>query len=218
MNNALTITQPVTINGCSSDPNHAGPCTELHTGGGNIGLVEVAAPAVTVRGLALTGGSAKLKATAAADNLTLKNNWFGIALDGTPDDFESGTAIEVLGDNATIGGTAGATGFSPADRNVISNTATGISLGGDNAVVQGNFIGTNPTGGTGLFNGHGNNGVATGIRVTDITNAHQPNNNLIGGTVAPAQVATPNCDGACNVIANASAERDHARRDRSARR
>ena len=204
VNNTLTITQPVTINGCASDPNHAGPCAELHTGGGNIGLVDVTVPAVTVRGLAFTGGSAKLKSTAAADNLTLKNNWFGFALDGTPDSQESGIAIEIRGDNATIGGTAGATGSSPADRNVISNTATGIVLGGDNAVVQGNFIGTNPTGAPGLFNGHGNNGVATGIRVADLTNVHQPNNNLIGGTVAPAQASTSNCDGACNVIANAS--------------
>ena len=204
-NNTLTITQPVTLNGCPVDPNHAGPCTELRLAGGNIAILNVAAPGVTVRGLALnTSTSAKLTGTAAADNLTLKNNWFGIALDGTPTSRATGTAIEVLGDNATIGGTAGATGSSPADRNVISNTATGIVLAGDNAVVQGNFIGTNPTGAPGLFNGHGNNGVGTAIRIADLTNVHQPNNNLIGGTVAPAQASTSNCDGACNVIANAS--------------
>ena len=195
MNAALTISQPVTVDGCSSDPNHAGPCTELHTGGGNIGLLDVAAPAVTIRGLALTGGGSKLKTTAAADNLTLKNNWFGFALDGAPGDFGSATAIEIQGDDATIGGTGGATGSAPADRNVISNSSIGVELAADGAVVQGNFIGTGPAGGSGP------GGVGVGIKVLDDANVHQPADNLIGGT---ANATTAACDSACNVISDVS--------------
>ena len=78
-------------------------------------------------------------------------------------------AVVVGGSNNTIGGTA------PGARNLISgNNNNGISLGGTANVVQGNFVGTDPTGNAGL--GNFRNGISVAGKDA-----------IIGGTTAAAR-------------------------------
>jgi hypothetical protein len=111
--------------------------------------------------------------TLEGDNITVVGNWIGLPLDeSVAPNSRGGLSV----DNSTgdiIGGTAS------ADRNVISgNGMAGIELG-SSATVEGNFIGTDPTGQLGA----GDQGI--GILIYG-------NGNTIGGTKA----------GAGNVIAD----------------
>jgi hypothetical protein len=99
----------------------------------------------TVRGLCIVRFSNGVKANEAS-NITIAGNWIGMDVDGVA----RGTTAEGIyiiwffnpGNNVVIGGT------SPADRNVISGGSYGIWFNGPTTAtfVQGNFIGTDPTG------------------------------------------------------------------------
>ena len=107
-----------------------------------------------------------------ADSVTVAGNYIGLALDGA---IAANTGVGLFVDNSkgdTIGGT------NAVARNVISgNGAEGIQLGvdslGQSATVEGNFIGTDPTGLAAAAN-QGN-----GITIFS-------NGNIIGGTVSGA--------------------------------
>ena len=130
------------------------------------------------------------------DDLTVKNNWFGIKVDGTDEAIRQG--VQVTADDALIGGTAGATGASAADRNIFANATVGAGVGpdvfiGDDAVIQGKWFGTNET------------GTAAAANDEDIT---------LGGTnlmrprtrrsAAPGEPGT--CAGTCDVIYGATTD------------
>ncbi|HEX7471092.1 MAG TPA: right-handed parallel beta-helix repeat-containing protein [Verrucomicrobiae bacterium] len=100
----------------------------------------------SVRGLCIVRFSNGVKANEAS-NITIAGNWVGMDVDGVA----RGTSNEGIyitsffnpGNNIVIGGT------SPADRNVISGNSKGVWFSGSttaNSFVQGNFIGTDPTG------------------------------------------------------------------------
>jgi CSLREA domain-containing protein len=95
----------------------------------------------------------------------------------------------IVANNNTIGGTT------PAARNVVSGHSTwGISLGGNNNVVQGNYIGTTADG-TGEL-GNGITGVLVGGANNSIGGTAGGAGNVIaysGVTCDEAQLANPNC-------------------------
>jgi hypothetical protein len=192
-----TITEQVSIDGCSSDPNHAGPCLGIASMAQSFDGLHISGDDVTVRGLAITGMSNGIEADDGADRLTVKNCWLGTKLDLNK--FANfSTGIVARGDGAQIGGTAGASGSAPADRNVISSTNfTALSLvGADDATVQGNYIGTDVAG---TDTGFMRQGVDVESTPTDTATG-----TLIGGTVAAPAATSTACDGACNVISGTS--------------
>ena len=80
----------------------------------------------------------------AASGSVVQGNFIGTDVTGSAaigNGVSVADGIEILGAGATIGGTA------PAARNVIAgNLGTGIEVRGLNAVIQGNYIGTDTTG------------------------------------------------------------------------
>jgi CSLREA domain-containing protein len=138
------IATGTTVNGCSASPNHAGPCVGvrnsiIHADDG--GLMSIGGNGVAVRGLAITNANTGLSSTSSATGATIENNWFGIKLDGSAEGNFWGVALAASA--STVGGTAGATGTSPATRNVFGNNTVGLEIKeGDNNTVIGNFIGS----------------------------------------------------------------------------
>jgi CSLREA domain-containing protein len=194
-----TIDEPLSLNGCSTAPNSPAPCVGvrgLNTSTDAFFLMS-GATGVTFRGLALTNMDRGIAALSGTDDLTVKNNWFGITVTGADEAIRTG--VQVTADGAVIGGTAGATGSSPADRNVFANATVGEATAldifvGDDAVIQGNWFGTNETGTAAASNGQditlGGNGIDTATNTT------------IGGT----QASPGTCAGACNVISGATTD------------
>lgn len=109
------------------------------------------------------------------DFCQVQGNYFGTDANGTAAVGNGSEGVLLNGgDNNTIGGT------SAAARNIISGNGNGgviIAFSADGNTVQGNYIGTDVSGATGLGNGLNFPGVF--IEGTCI-------NNLIGGTVAGA--------------------------------
>ena len=101
-----------------------------------------------------------------SSNNKIEGNYIGLLPDGTPKGNTRGVVI--LGSNNTVGGTQS------GQRNVISaNTTSGIDHSGASAtgnVVEGNFLGTDPT---------GTQAIGNRFNVQYYSGA---NNNLLGGT------------------------------------
>src|SRR5581483_9651105 len=165
-----TISQPVVING-STQPGFAGtPLIQLDRGGSpaTVGLV-VQAGSVKVTGLSITHFAVGVAVDGAND--AVSGCWIGLDPAGT----QSGNTvgIQVSGASAS-GATIG--GNSAAARNVISgNTVQGVTISGPGALVQGNYIGTDPSGRVAVGN-------HTGIEVFAPSGTAQ-----IGGTSGAAR-------------------------------
>jgi VCBS repeat-containing protein len=130
----------------------------------------------------IAGNSAdgvRLSGEGADDNI-VRNNWIGLASNGTTVLGNTGEGIEISGgaDNAIIGGIG-------MGNVVVGSSQQGIFISGDTTGtrIQGNFIGTDST--QTIIGGNSKNG----IRVSLASNAHS---NLIGGTTT----------GEGNVVAN----------------
>jgi CSLREA domain-containing protein len=196
------IAQAVTIDGCSSDPDHAGPCVELEmqsftTAANNSRGLTVAGAAddTQIRGLAITHAAIGIDYRDGATGLVVTNDWFGVDLDGTTANSDH-RGLFLSGDGATVGGTAGATGTSQATRNVFANAsvaAVTMWQDADFNQVLGNYIGTLPDGVTPAPNGDGIHVAAPSASPTE------PDDDTIGGDLS--SVAPAECDGGCNVIA-----------------
>jgi photosystem II stability/assembly factor-like uncharacterized protein len=166
------ITDTVVID-ATSQPGYAGtPLIELDGAltSGN-GLV-IKAGGSTVRGLAI----GRFSSNAAiwlngCDNNVVQGNYLGVDATGTAARANNRGILMSNSSNNLIGGTTAAA------RNIISGNNVGIDISGNNNVVQGNFIGTNPTGTAAIPNT--NDGV--------VVVGSQFTNNLIGGTAAGAR-------------------------------
>jgi hypothetical protein len=107
------------------------------------------------------------------DNL-LAGNWIGLGANGLAIGGATNVGVMSVGLGNTIGGT------SDGSRNVISGQTGGIYLNGDSSdLVEGNYVGTDPTGTSIIGNGAFPNG-GGGILI------QSGSNDTIGGTVAGA--------------------------------
>lgn len=178
-----TITQAVTIDGSTQPGTGAAghPLIVLDGNGGSATGLNLSGTAdgTTIRGLVIRDfTSYGIYIEANSNGNTLVGNYIGsLNADGT----DAGTTerndaygIYNLGANLTIGGTTA------ADRNVISGNGVTYNIylgsGSDNAIIQGNYIGTNAAG-TGLMA----NKVDYGIMVESSST-----NVMIGGSAAGA--------------------------------
>ena len=173
----------ITDNGVSIDATSqsGASCGDLWSGEGHTLLVEVEATGtfdvvrvnadnVSISGLSITSGTDGIDIQSASTGTTVQCNYIGLNPDGTSDGNTNG--INLRGDNTTVGGLIAGNG------NVISgNTSQGLYLfGTDNLNIQGNFIGTDPTGLSVLGNG------AEGIYSAGGTSSwNAVQNNLISG-------------------------------------
>ena len=175
------ITNTVKIDGTTA-PGFAGaPVVELNANGLGHGLV-FDADQCTLQALSIVLGEGDVRGLElGGNNETIIGNYIGPALDGAvpPNSGDQGVGIEL---DSSINDMIG--GASAADRNVISGNDFGILVGHNlfqqvqNTTIEGNFIGTDPTGQSALGN-------AQAIEIYS-------NGNTVGGTEP----------GAGNVIAN----------------
>jgi CSLREA domain-containing protein len=101
----------------------------------------------TVRGIVINNFNGNGIETSTGGNNVIEGNFIGTDAAGMSVVRNDGTGIFVLSDSNRIGGTA------PAARNLISGNSSGVFVSsGSNNVVEGNFIGTDATGGTPLGN------------------------------------------------------------------
>lgn len=136
------ITQPLTIEGgrCTGVTAIAGPCVGLAAPSGQPGLV-LAAPQVTVRGLAITGATTAVALESAATGARIAGNWIGLTLAGTPAGNETGVALGGAAD-VTVGGPV----TTDANRFNGGTVAIAIGPGGQRAAIEANLIGLDLTG------------------------------------------------------------------------
>jgi CSLREA domain-containing protein len=195
LGSTIEITAPLTISGCSADPNRPGPCLEVLVSVGAQPGLEVLADDVRISGIAFRGTSA-VTLEEGQSGLRLTNNWFGVRLDGSIERSDpAGFAVTLKGPGSVIGGTAGATGTAPADRNVFASDDTKIRiLGADDTTIQGNYFGLQPSG-LGSFSGF------SAIRIERGADGAVAEGTVIGGVPQGVAATSPACDGPCNAFA-----------------
>ena len=105
----------------------------------------------------------------------------GLALTVPASDLNAGVSIEVFGlTNEGVGNTIG--GVTASARNVISGNVQGILIqGGGSDLIEGNYIGTDPTGTIAIGNGPAVDSNSGDVGLTQTTN------DTIGGTTAAAR-------------------------------
>jgi parallel beta-helix repeat protein len=149
-----------------------------------INFTGAAASGSSVRGLCIIRFSKGIQINEAA-SVTVAGNWIGMDLDGVA----RGTTFEGIyvysfsnpANNIVIGGTM------PADRNVISGNRYGIYFSGATtgiSQVQGNFIGTDPTGTLPRGNLFGGVYIFTGTNITIGGSVGGARNIICGATAA----------------------------------
>jgi hypothetical protein len=196
-----TIDEPTAINGCAViDANHAGPCVGVRPNLLTDNAFAVSGSGVTVSGLAISHAAIGIDGLDGSSGLTVRNDWFGISLPASPYTADANTVGMIMRDGGgTVGGTGGATGATPADRNVFANGTQGLQiLGGDNNQVLGNYFGTRPDGTTAAAQ---NEGIEV---VSELAGPDTASGNQIGAAVSVGAAGTTACDGACNLISGAS--------------
>jgi hypothetical protein len=191
-----TIDDPVTIDGdlnadeagqCEPLAGVKGPCVGVSGPSGGFGLV-VEADEVTIEGLAVTGALTGIDVINGSDQFAAHDNWLGVKLDGTAGANGTGLFLDPGSNGATIGG------VEAADRDVFANnSAEGLDIQGASLTqVLGNYFGVHPDGHTQAANGKD-------IEATSSFTV-EAIGNQIGTQLSPQALATPACDGACNVI------------------
>src|SRR3954452_9953507 len=182
----LSVTDPVSIDGCSTQSTPTKPCVGVRTASGIDNALQVfgAGAGVTVKGLAIAHAGQGIFYGAGATGLNVRNSWFGLRVGGAP--APDGAGITLTGGGAVVAGTT------PGARNVFANngTATQIFVASNNQ-IRGNFLGTLADGTTAAPNAHN-------IDVLGNGGGGVPVDNVIGTSVSSAAAATPACDGGCN--------------------
>ena len=109
--------------------------------GGTVGIgIEVAGSDILLRGLSITGFNNGISGSSAAANAIFRCNFIGLAPDGAT--LGNSTGVKLSGTGPIFGG------LSAGDGNVVGGNIFGLlTTGGTtSAIIQGNFIGTDPTG------------------------------------------------------------------------
>ena len=194
-----TITDSVKVGGlpfvpCETDYfGLPGPCVGIDGPAGGTAF-RVAAKEVVMNSLAISGAKTGVEAVGAL-GMRLYNDWIGLKLDGSVGSVETGIFLDQGSNGATIGGVG-------SEGRIIFAHDTGVGLdidGADAAVVRGNGFGVMPDGATPAPNG-------TNIEIADAAAGDNrvARGNWIGRTLEDEELASPICDGGCNVIAGAT--------------
>jgi CSLREA domain-containing protein len=184
------VTKPVSIDGgdCGASGSHK-PCVGVNVTGGSFAPFDIEtanANGTSIKGVAVTNSAGAGVISVGTSNVTVTNSWFGVKLNGTT----LGANDDGVALNNSSGGTVG--GTTAAARNVFAdNTGAAVALGntGGNNLIEGNYIGTLPTGTVSSTPG------GIGVQIVG------PNN---GNTIGGSQTTAGQCDGACNLIVGLS--------------
>jgi CSLREA domain-containing protein len=193
-----TITDRVKVGGlpfvpCETDYfGLPGPCVGIDGPAAGTAF-RVAAKEVVLNSLAISGAKTAVEAIGAL-GMRMYNDWLGLKLDGNAGSVETGVFLDQGSNGATIGGVGSETRVIFAN-----NTGVGLDIdGADAADVRGNGFGVMPDGATPAPNG-------TNIVIADAATGDNrvARGNWIGRTLEDEELASPICDGGCNVIAGA---------------
>ncbi len=143
---------------------------------GSLGNIAIGGPTVDDRNVIASnsGHGISVIGESGTRDFTIENNYIGVLADGTGDGNGS-NGIEVTSSNLTV-----------VDNVISDNGGTGIVGYGPNATVQGNKIGTDPTGATGLANSQGGVHLYHGASNTNWT---------VGGSIDTGNLIVNNGDG-----------------------
>jgi CSLREA domain-containing protein len=169
-----------------------GPCVGIDGPAAGTAF-RVEAKEVVLNSLAISGAKTAVEAVGAL-GMRMYNDWLGLKLDGNAGSVETGVLLDQNSNGATIGGVGSEV------RDIFAN-ATGVGLdidGADATDVRGSGFGVMPDGATPAPNG-------TNIEIADAATGDNrvARGNWIGRTLEDEELASPICDGGCNVIAGA---------------
>jgi CSLREA domain-containing protein len=193
-----TITDSVRVGGLPFVPCETayfglpGPCVGID-GPAAGPAFQVAAKEVVLNNLAISGAKTAVKALG-APGMRMYNNWLGLKLDGEAGPVETGVFLDQGSNGATIGGVSSET------RNIFANAGVGLEIdGADAADVRGNGFGVMPDGASPAPSG-------TNIEIADAATGDNrvARGNWIGRALEDEELASPICDGGCNVVAGAA--------------
>jgi hypothetical protein len=166
-----------------------GPCAGVDGPMGGTAF-RVSADGVDLIGFAISGAKTGVEAVGGPD-LSMWNDWLGLHLDGSPGPVQTGVFLDQSSNRARIGGV-----YSDA-RNIFANdTGAGVNIDGADATeVLGNGFGVMPDGASPAPNG-------TNIEVGDAVSGENrtARANWIGRRLEKEELASPICEGGCNVI------------------
>lgn len=206
-----SITQPLTINGYSQsgtqpndDPIVSNAILRIRIDGAATSSADglnVCAPNVTIRGLAITRFEFRgiLASSACGASATqIHGNFIGLTTAGlAPAGTQMNTGIVISG-TGSIGSAA------PADRNVIGNGATGINVSNSNVSVLGNLLGRNPADTAARTLTTGITFLSTGLTGATVGSLAAPNR-IRSSTVGIRLAAGIGIDFAANVVFTSAA-------------
>jgi CSLREA domain-containing protein len=191
-----TIVDPVFINGkiCATAAAVNGPCVGVGGPSGAPALIVEEADGVEIAGLAVTGAQPGIDVEE-SERFKVQGSWFGVELDGSAAGDSTGVFIGPGSSSSRIGGEG------PEAGNVFANSVgDGLDIhGASNVKVLGDYFGVKPDGTTLAANGKHD------IEVTSASSGEfEATGTTIGTRVSAAAVASPKCDGGCNLIAGAA--------------
>jgi hypothetical protein len=142
---------------------------------------------VAINGLAVTGAKTGIEVTGSPEFRAFAD-WLGVKLDGSAGGNGTGIYLGPGSNEARFGNEAFPDVFA-------NNGGVGLELhGASEARIQGNFFGVRPDGVTPAGNG------GDAIEITSESGGFEATRNTIGTELDPGALATPACDGGCNVI------------------
>lgn len=197
------IEDPVSILGgdCFGEDGPDAPCAGIEGPSTAAALTVDDSDGVVIEGLSITGAKFGISVVGGSKTFTLRNSWIGLNLNAA----ENGNGIGIFLDPGSEGATIG--GLAASSRNVIAgNDGDGLYLNGaGHATIQGNYFGVNPPEPPGLPGGSQEMANGKDIEITDSTagGGFEAKSNEIGATIEGAALASPACDGGCNVISGA---------------
>jgi CSLREA domain-containing protein len=189
------ITEPVLIEGgrCQTESGVIGPCVAIN-GTNSAAALTVESDETAIDNLHILNASTGIEVTA-GEEFELLGNWFGGGPPSGP--MLGGDGTGVLIRPGAGGGIVG--GKESTDGNLFLSGGTGIEIHGASHVkVLGNRFGFEPDG-TPVEKSY-----LVDVQVTSAPNAgYKAVENEIGTTLSEAALATPACDGGCNLMAGA---------------
>jgi len=175
---------------CMTDAAVEGPCVAVD--GTDSGPVfEIKADHAKVEGIDIFSASSGISLEG-AQGFEVRGNWFGLRLDGHAE--SAGVAFGVQVGPGSADGQIG--GKEPKDGNLFANGYDGLEIiGGSRISILGNRFGFGPGGS--LSEAFGTSKAITIVS----TPSFEAADNVVGASLDAAALATPACDGGCNLIA-----------------